>query len=40
MDRRVIDSNAAYGHHLFEISQAQVVGQVPPAAQQDHRTIE
>ena len=26
MDGRVIDSDAALGHHLFEISQAQVVG--------------
>jgi hypothetical protein len=26
MDGRVIDSDAALGHHLFEISQAQIVG--------------
>jgi hypothetical protein len=32
----VIDGDAALRHHLFEISQAQVIGQVPPDAQQDH----
>jgi hypothetical protein len=35
-DRGVIDQDAALRHHLFEISQAQVIGQVPPDAQQDH----
>jgi hypothetical protein len=39
MDGRVIDSDAALGHHLFEISQAQAVSEIPPHAQQDHRTI-
>jgi hypothetical protein len=33
---RVIDSDAALSHHLFEISQAQAVGEIPPDAQQDH----
>ncbi|MCC2654874.1 MAG: ltrA, partial [Microvirga sp.] len=32
--------DAALRHHLLEISQAQVIGQVPADAQQDHRAIE
>ncbi|ESY77598.1 hypothetical protein X740_23465 [Mesorhizobium sp. LNHC221B00] len=30
----------AFGHHLFQIAQAQSVGQVPAHAQQDHRLVE
>jgi hypothetical protein len=39
MDGRVIDRDAALSHHLLDISQAQVIGQVPPDAEQDHRSI-
>ena len=40
MDRGVVNGDAALRHHLLEISQAQVIGQVPADAQQDHRAIE
>lgn len=30
----------AFGHHLFQIAQAQSVGQVPAHAQQDHRLVQ
>jgi hypothetical protein len=36
----VIDGDAVLSHHFFKISQAQVIDQVPPDAQQDHRVIE
>tara|TARA_R110000850_G_scaffold30853_1_gene85235 strand:+ start:1861 stop:2229 length:369 start_codon:yes stop_codon:yes gene_type:complete len=35
-DRRL----TAFGHHLFEITQAEIVGEVPAYAQQDHRSVE
>ncbi len=40
MDRGMIDKDAALGHHLFHIPQAQAVSQIPSDAQQDHRAIE
>ncbi|MGF6960911.1 hypothetical protein QFZ97_006867 [Paraburkholderia youngii] len=36
MNRRMIDRNPALGHHLFEMTQAQRIGHVPPNAQQHH----
>jgi hypothetical protein len=39
MDGRVIDRDAALSHHLLEISQAQVIGEIPPDAEQNHRSI-
>jgi acyl-CoA reductase-like NAD-dependent aldehyde dehydrogenase len=33
---RMIDAQAPFGHHLFEITQAEIVGEVPAYAQQDH----
>jgi hypothetical protein len=39
MDGRVIDSNAAFGDHLLKLPQAQVVSQIPPHAEQDHRSV-
>jgi len=36
----VIDAQAALGHHLFQIAQAEIVGQVPANTQHDHRLIE
>ena len=36
----MVDTNAALSQHLFQIAQAEIVGQVPPYAQQDHRTVE
>ncbi|MER9338881.1 hypothetical protein NKJ06_34065 [Mesorhizobium sp. M0293] len=36
----MIDAQAAFGHHLFQIAQAEIVGQVPAHAQQDHRLVE
>jgi hypothetical protein len=37
---RVINEDAALGHHFFQISEAEAVGQILPHAQQDHRAIE
>ncbi|MER8563185.1 hypothetical protein, partial [Mesorhizobium sp. M1204] len=31
--------NAALGHHLFQIAQAEIVGKIPANAQQDHGSI-
>ena len=39
MDRRMVDRDAAFGHHLFQIPQAQIVSQIPPHAEQDHGSI-
>ena len=36
---RMIDRNAALGHHLLQVPQAQIVSQVPADAEQDHRPI-
>jgi len=33
---RMIDRGAALSHHLLKISEAQIVGQIPPDAEQDH----
>jgi hypothetical protein len=35
----VIDGDAALGHHLLKVPQAEIVGQIPAHAEQDHRTI-
>jgi hypothetical protein len=39
IDGGVVDSDASFGHHLLEIPQAEIVGQSPPHAEQDHRFI-
>jgi hypothetical protein len=39
MHGRVINSDAALGHHLFLAAQAQTVSQVLPDAEQDYRLI-
>ena len=39
MDRGVVDGDAALGHHLLKIPQAQAVSQVPPNTEQDDGTI-
>ena len=39
MNGRVVEGDAALGHHLFQISEAEVVSQVPPNAEQDNRLI-
>jgi len=39
MDGRVIHRNTALSQHLFELSEAEVIGQMPPEAEQDDRTI-
>ena len=36
VDRGVVDVNAALGHHLFQITQAEIVSQIPTDAQQDY----
>jgi hypothetical protein len=35
----MIDSDAALGHHLFQVPQTEIVGQVPADAEQDHGSI-
>src|SRR5215212_6446840 len=40
MDRGMINLDASFGHHLFQIPQAQAIGQIPADAEQDHRAIE
>jgi hypothetical protein len=37
---RVIDRDAALGHHLFQVPEAQIVGQIPADTQKDHRAVE
>ena len=39
MNGRVVNRDAALGHHLLKIAQAQIVSQVPPHAEQDHGSI-
>jgi len=36
----MIDAEPTLGHHFFQISQAEFVGQIPADTQQDHRTVE
>src|SRR5215218_7314222 len=36
----MVDGDAALGHHLLEIPEAQAIRQIPPHAEQDHRAIE
>ncbi|GAC1045409.1 hypothetical protein thsrh120_54140 [Rhizobium sp. No.120] len=35
----MIDAHAALGHHLFQITQAEILGKIPANAQQDHGSI-
>ncbi len=35
MDGGMVHRHASFGHHLFQIAQAQAIGQIPPHAQQD-----
>jgi hypothetical protein len=39
VDSGVVDRNAPFGHHLLKITKAQIVGQVPAHAKQDHRLV-
>jgi hypothetical protein len=36
---RMVDRDAALSHHLLEIPQAQIVGEIPTNAEQDHGSI-
>jgi hypothetical protein len=36
MDRGVVDVNSALGHHLFQITQAEIVSEVPSYTQQSY----
>jgi len=40
MDRRVIQPDAAFEDHLFQVPKAKAVGQIPANAQQNDRTVE
>ena len=35
----VIDRDAALGHHLFQVPEAQIVGEIPADTEQDYRSI-
>jgi hypothetical protein len=35
----MIDGDAALGHHLLQVPQAEIVGEIPSHAEQDHRWI-
>ncbi len=35
----MVDRDAALRHHLLQISEAQIVSQIPTNAEQDHRSI-
>lgn len=39
MNGRVIDGDASFCHHLLQISEAEIVSEIPPDAEQDHRPI-
>src|SRR3712207_9316212 len=39
MHRGMVDGDAPLGHHLFQIPEAEIVGEIPPHAEQDHRAI-
>jgi hypothetical protein len=36
----VIERDAPLSHHLLEVSQTEIIGEIPSDAEQDHRTIE
>lgn len=36
MDRGVVDVNSALGHNLFQITQAEIVSQIPTYTQQNY----
>jgi hypothetical protein len=36
MDRGMINLDASFGHHLFQVPQAQAIGQIPADSEQDH----
>lgn len=36
----MIDAQTAFGHHLLEITQAEIVSEVPTYAQQYHQSVE
>jgi hypothetical protein len=40
VDGRVIDRDTAFGHHLFQVPEAQAVSEIPPDAQQNYRAVE
>jgi hypothetical protein len=40
MDRRMVNADAAFGHHFLQIPQAQAVGGISPQTWQDHGSIE
>jgi hypothetical protein len=40
MDGRMIDRNAALGHHLLKIAQTQIISKVPAYAQKYHLSVE
>jgi hypothetical protein len=39
MNGCVIDGDAALSHHLLQVPEAEIVSQVPPDAEKDHRFI-
>jgi hypothetical protein len=39
-DRRVGEGKAAFGHHLHQVTEAQLEAQIPPHTQDDDLTLE
>ena len=35
----MIDGDTPLRHHLLQITETEIVGQIPPDAEQDHRSI-
>jgi hypothetical protein len=39
-DRCLVNGYVGLRHHLFQVSEAEIVGQIPPDTEQDHGAIE
>jgi hypothetical protein len=39
MNGRVIDGDTPLRHHLLQVTETEIVGQIPPDTEQDHRSI-
>jgi hypothetical protein len=40
MHSGMVNAQAAFSHHFFEIAQAEIVSQIPAYTQQDHGLVE
>jgi hypothetical protein len=39
MHGRVVDRDPSLSHHLLQVPEAEIIGQIPADAEQDHRSI-